>query len=47
MKGEHDQVRHALARDERTHLVCHEDVLVFRTARPAGKGAKTPGKRRK
>jgi len=23
-------VRHALARGERTHLVCHEDVLVFR-----------------
>jgi hypothetical protein len=41
------QVRHALARGERTHLVCHEDVLVFRAARPAGKGIKTPGKRRK
>ncbi len=24
------QVRHALARGERQHLVCHEDVLVFR-----------------
>ena len=23
-------IRHALARGERTHLVCHEDVLVFR-----------------
>jgi hypothetical protein len=22
-------LRHALARGERTHLVCHEDVLVF------------------
>jgi hypothetical protein len=22
-------VRHALARGERRHLVCHEDVLVF------------------
>ncbi len=41
------QVRHALARAERTHLVCHEDVLMFRAARPAGKGAKPPGKRRK
>jgi tRNA G10 N-methylase Trm11 len=41
------QVRHALARGERTHLVCHEDVLVFRAAQPAGNGAKTPGKRRK
>jgi hypothetical protein len=27
------QVRHALARGERTHLVSHEDVLVFRAAR--------------
>jgi modification methylase len=42
------QVRRALARGEHTHLVCHEDVLVFRAARPAGrKGAKAPGKRRK
>ena len=31
-------VRHALARGERTHLVCHEDVLVFQArTRPATK----------
>jgi DNA modification methylase len=29
------QVRRALARGERTHLVCHEDVLVFRKPAPA------------
>jgi len=41
------QVRHALTRGERAHLVCHEDVLVFRATRPAGrKGAKPPGRRR-
>jgi hypothetical protein len=27
-------LRHALARGERTHLVCHEDVLVFRKPHP-------------
>jgi hypothetical protein len=33
------QIRKAVARGERTALVCHEDVLVFR--KPIVKGAKT------
>lgn len=31
--GQLTQIRRALARGERTHLVCHEDVLVFRKSR--------------
>jgi hypothetical protein len=41
-------VRRALARGERAHLVCHEDVLVFRAARTSRRqGRATARKARK
>jgi hypothetical protein len=34
-RAEIERFRKALARGERVHLVCHEDVLVFRKPDPA------------
>lgn len=37
------QIKRALERGERTHLVCHEDVLVFRKPRRGRRGAAASG----